>query len=126
MGWSIGYDDRWKRDIGYGVPAFCDHPGCNAEIDRGLAFVCCDSEPYGGERGCGLYFCPDHQHFTEKHSQLCARCLRGNRPFTPKEDHPEWINHKLTDESWEQWRNNNPTEVIALKASLVNEPTPST
>lgn len=27
MGWSIGYDDKWFRDIGYGVPAYCDHPG---------------------------------------------------------------------------------------------------
>src|SRR4051812_7048849 len=26
MGWSIGYDSNWQRDIGYGVPAFCDHP----------------------------------------------------------------------------------------------------
>ena len=35
MGWSLGYDGRWKRDIGYGVPAVCDFPGCNEEIDRG-------------------------------------------------------------------------------------------
>lgn len=40
MGWSIGFDSNWNRDIGYGVPAFCDHPGCTAEIDRGLAYVC--------------------------------------------------------------------------------------
>lgn len=37
MGWSIGFDTRWKRDIGYGVPAECDHPTCGAQIDRGLA-----------------------------------------------------------------------------------------
>ena len=36
MSWSIGYDDNWDRDIGYGVPAYCDHPGCNEEIDRGF------------------------------------------------------------------------------------------
>ena len=29
MGWSIGYDTNWKRDIGYGVPAKCDHPRCD-------------------------------------------------------------------------------------------------
>ncbi len=43
MGWSLGHDNRWGkfgRDIGYGVPAICDHPGCNAEIDRGLSYVC--------------------------------------------------------------------------------------
>ncbi len=26
MGWSIGYDKNLKRDIGYGVPATCEHP----------------------------------------------------------------------------------------------------
>ena len=30
MGWSIGYDEKWQRDIGYGVPAICDYPGCTA------------------------------------------------------------------------------------------------
>jgi hypothetical protein len=25
-------------------------------------------------------------------------------PFEPKPDTPEWINHKLTDESWAKWR----------------------
>ena len=39
MGWSIGYDDNWKRDIGYGVPAVCDHPGCNEKIDRYLNII---------------------------------------------------------------------------------------
>lgn len=119
MGWSVGYDTNWKRDIGYGVPAKCDHPGCEEEIDRGLSYVCADQEPYGGERGCGLYFCMEHQHSTEKHSNLCVRCLRGNQPFTPKQDVPEWINHKLTDESWQQWRDENPAEVAALSAKLV-------
>ena len=29
MGWAIGYDSNWGRDIGYGVIAYCDHPDCN-------------------------------------------------------------------------------------------------
>ncbi len=53
MGWSIGSDG--DRDIGYGVPAECDHPDCTAEIDRGLSYVC-GGDPYGGEYGCGLFF----------------------------------------------------------------------
>src|SRR5690606_23075125 len=53
MGWAVGYDSNWNRDIGYGVPTTCDHPGCNEKIDRGLSYVCGD-EPYGGEHGCGL------------------------------------------------------------------------
>ena len=62
MSWALGYDSQWMRDIGYGLPAYCDHPGCMAEIDRGLAYVC-GSEPYGGEHGCGLYFCDKHLRF---------------------------------------------------------------
>jgi hypothetical protein len=55
MSWALGFDGNWNRDIGYGVPSYCDHPKCSAKIDRGLAYVCCGQEPYGGD-GCGLYF----------------------------------------------------------------------
>ena len=89
MGWSIGYDSGWDRDIGYGVPAYCDHPDCNKKIDRGLAHVC-GGEPYGGDRGCGLYFCYAHLHMHK--TQLCERCFpRRKKPFAPKPDHPEWV-----------------------------------
>ena len=108
MSWSIGFDSRWNRDIGYGVPAYCDHPKCNAKIDRGLAYVCCNEEPYGGERGCGLYFCGLHL------GERCSRCRNYRSPFTPKSDHPDWIHHKLTDESWAEWRAENPDEVAAM------------
>ena len=107
MGWSIGYDENWKRDIGYGVPAVCDHPDCDAEIDRGLGYVC-GGEPYGGESGCGLYFCGSHL-FAK--GNLCVQCDTGEEPFPPKPDVAEWINHKLSDESWSQWRDENPEEV---------------
>jgi hypothetical protein len=101
MGWAIGYDSNWERDIGYGVPAYCDHPGCNREIDRGLAHVC-GKESYGGDRGCGLYFCDNHQCGP---LQLCPRCYpRRRKPFRPKPDHPDWIKHKMTDPSWARWR----------------------
>lgn len=119
MGWSIGYDDNHKRDIGYGVPAYCDHPDCNEEIDRGLSHVC-GSEPYGGQYGCGLYFCKEHLHFHEDDMEwidLCERCSEFKEPFTPKPDHPEWIEHKLTDESWEEWRNENPDFVEKHKTT---------
>lgn len=102
MSWAIGFDERWQRDIGYGVPAICDHPDCSTAIDRGLSYVC-GKEPYGGERGCGLYFCGSH--FTDDHRQLCARCYpRRRKPFTPKPDTLEWTFHKMTDKSWATWR----------------------
>lgn len=99
MGWSLGWDDNWQRDIGYGVPAYCDHPKCQKEIDHGLAYVC-GGEPYGGENGCGLFFCDEHGG-----GSLCPRCRSYKQPYKhPKPDHPDWIHHKATDPSWEEWR----------------------
>lgn len=121
MGWSIGFDTNWQRDIGYGVPAYCDHPGCYAVIDRGLSYVC-GGEPYGGDHGCGLYFCGHHlwikrvdvyvydqqrgQHFTpgKQSATLCWRCISELEPFDPTPDHEDWLRWKLTHESWAQWR----------------------
>lgn len=116
MGWSIGYDQHWQRDIGYGVPATCDHPDCNEEIDRGLGYVC-GGEPYGGEKGCGLFFCGKHLVCGTR--PLCERCRpRRKKPFAAKPDHPEWMNWKLSDESWEEWRQHNPEAVKAMRAAL--------
>ena len=103
MSWAVGFDTKWNRDIGYGVPAYCDQPGCMREIDRGLSYVC-GGEPYGGEQGCGLYFCGPHLHVTEQCSQVCWRCERGQLPFKPTPDHPTWLHHKATDPSWQEWR----------------------
>lgn len=115
MGWSIGYDTNWKRDIGYGVPAVCDHPGCDEPIDRGLGYVC-GGEPYGGDDGCGLYFCGKHGG-----GMRCIRCAGANvEPFDAKPDVAEWIAHKLMDKSWAKWRAENPGEVKTLKAALAS------
>jgi len=105
VSWSIGYDAHWGRDIGYGVPAWCDHPRCRREIDRGLSYVC-GGEPKGGDRGCGLYFCG--QHLSGRWGlgvgTRCSRCRHGKPPFAPKGDHPRWLHHKATDDSWAAWR----------------------
>ena len=93
MGWSVGYDNRWHRDIGYGVPSICDHPDCAKEINRGLSYVCANSEPYGGEDGGGLYFCEGHRGDICKHEGL-----------ETKPDTKEWNEHKLNDPSWAEWR----------------------
>jgi hypothetical protein len=114
VSWAIGYDGTWKRDIGYGVPAYCDSPRCTEVIDRGLGYVCCNQEPYGGERGCGLYFCSKHRVDS---LGRCTRCHNHRTPYAAKPDHPDWINWKLTDESWARWRSENPDEVAALRAS---------
>lgn len=127
MGWSIGFDTSWDRDIGYGVPAYCDHPKCNEDIDRGLAHVC-GGEPYGGDHGCGLYFCPKHLVYSERHGewfQACARCAvpedeggQQQPPFEPKSEHPRWMRHVIRDASWAQWRSENPAKVAAFRIAL--------
>lgn len=116
MGWQVGFDSRWNRDIGYGVPATCDFPGCGKDIDRGLAYVC-GGEPYGGEHGCGLYFCSLHTVVGGERQQ-CVRCANEQPPFEPTPDTAEWTEWKLTDESWGPWRDEHPAEVEAMKAAI--------
>ena len=112
MSWAIGYDDNWQRDIGYGVPAICDHPHCNRIIDRGLSYVCGNGMPHGGEDGCGLYFCHTHGG-----GRLCAHCTsQDGETFLPKADIPEWASHKLTHPSWSEWRAENPERVRRICA----------
>jgi hypothetical protein len=116
MGWSIGFDERGQRDVGYGVPAICDHPECSEGIDRGLSYVC-GGELYGGEHGCGLYFCSQHLFYSRiGMPQRCERCCDGGSPFDLKPDVREWIFHKLTDESWQRWRSEHPSDVARLVA----------
>lgn len=65
------------REAGYAVEAACDEPGCEAEIDRGLAYLC-GVEPGGSEDSCGDYFCEDHLFFLvggPAGGRRCNRCL---------------------------------------------------
>jgi len=107
MGWQIAFDWNWGRDIGYGVPAECDYPGCQAKIDRGLSWVC-GSEAYGGEHGCGLFFCDEHLRYGRAYgnecARMCTRCYHYRPPFAAKPDVKEWLDWKETDESWAEWR----------------------
>lgn len=119
MGWSVGYDATWNRDIGYGVPATCDHPGCTAQIDRGLGYVCGNGEIEGGDEGCGLFFCGAHGGGTL--CEVCADHQAGNdlRPFfKPSPDADVWVKHKLEHESWARWRDEHPDEVAAMRLQL--------
>lgn len=119
MGWSVGYDPSWHRDIGYGVPGECDQPNCHTEIDRGLAHVCGD-DVYGGEDGCGLFFCSGHLTYNQNGKQVCERCENGpaEKPFDPTPDVPMWNKWKLNHESWAEWRKENPQEVERLRSLL--------
>jgi len=116
MGWAVG--EVGGRHIGYGVPAICDHPGCGAEIDRGLAYAC------GGGvvedlPNCGLFFCSEHMFYKENGDDqgwVCERCLNDRDPFDPTPDTAEWAAHITSDESWAEWREENPERAAAYAA----------
>lgn len=111
MGWSYGLVGG--RDVGYGVPAYCDHPDCNTEIDRGLGYICGYQQIGGGEEGCGNFFCSVHGGGT-----LCQRCAEGKDAFPEKADHPKWLRWKLRDSSWADWRRQNAEAVEAIRTAL--------
>ncbi len=87
MGWSNCGHDSNGRPIGYRHEATCDHPGCNAPIDRGLAYAC--GGMHGeGEHYCEGYFCSDHMWHIEVEDcgiQVCRECLEahGDPEVTP-------------------------------------------
>lgn len=81
MGWGNCGTDSNDRPIGYNHAATCDHPGCEAAIDRGLAYAC------GGMHGqndgdCEGYFCYKHLRSVEDPCKrlhiprLCLKCER--------------------------------------------------
>lgn len=49
--------------------------------------------------------------------EVCERCDKRKSPFPYKPEHPEWVEHLLTDESWAEWRKKNPEEVELLAPS---------
>ncbi len=80
MGWADCGKDSNGRPIGYAFPATCDHPGCKAKIDRGLAYAC------GGMHGeqstddiwcCEGYFCEKHLTDSDKTRYfVCEACAK--------------------------------------------------
>jgi|GEM_PF-1216247 len=68
MGWGNCGTDSKGRPIGYVHAATCDHPGCETEIDRGLAYACGGMHGTNGAAGddlfetvcCEGYFCNKH------------------------------------------------------------------
>ena len=79
MGWADCGKDSNGRPIGYAFEATCDYPGCDKQIDRGLAYAC---GPMHGENGydCEKYFCEEHLHSVEtidgECEGICAECLK--------------------------------------------------
>lgn len=82
MGWGDCGTDSNGRPIGYVFPATCDHPGCTAEIDRGLSYACGDMHG-DDEISCERYFCSEHRrHYIEdsetgRDVSVCEDCARA-------------------------------------------------
>lgn len=118
MGYAV-YEDETARELGvtrwagYGVPGVCDDPECDTEIGRGMGYRCErryieDADVQEREvEGCGLHFCEEH---------LSTGCSEEHATYTPTPDTPEWERHMLTDDSWEQWRTDNPGLVALMQA----------
>lgn len=68
MGWQFCGENRHGQQIGYGVGAICDEPGCRTWIDRGLGYLCGDM--HDDARTCAMYYCAAHRVT----SRRCARC----------------------------------------------------
>jgi len=111
----------------------------SAIIDRGLSYKCEEHGEYelrlNGEQidysrfhdeddaeevwveneGCGLYFCSDHEGESAAHDKIASG----------KPDSIEWLRHMLTDDSWSDWRNENPGEAAAAQ-KRVEDAAPAT
>lgn len=107
MGWAVGWDGDHGRYRGYGVPAYCDAKGCQVEVDRGLGYVC------EGD-ACGCYDEDDLSVTTF----VCGEHACADVDWSDVPEHPDWINHLLTDESWHLWRTEHPEQVKAYRQQL--------
>lgn len=93
MGWSHCGTDSEGREIGYGIEAMCDEPGCDAEIDRGLAYAC--GGMHGSPPGCEGYFCPEHLVLGVD-AYLCERCKEKEMAEPLTSDELERIREQVT------------------------------
>ena len=147
MSWCIGFSKEQNRDVGYGVPAICDHPGCSNAINRGIGYLCC--EDISHVASCQGYFCEDHRHnytlgdeledmepeeleeleelgvnIDDPETQLRIAegdIIRCHHQAIERKESAVWLEHCLTDDSWETWRNQNPAMVTAYQKALENK-----
>lgn len=143
MGYAVYFSSKNNRWQGYGVTAYCDHPDCKETIDRGMGYVCCGNQEHSNS--CGGFYCAKHESLCQlitedefedfeddevqeqlEHYGLAEMPLFDedgyfyhcqHKPIEAKE-HPDWIKHVENDESWEEWRNNNPKALSLMKSQL--------
>lgn len=101
MGWANCGTDSIGRPIGYAHEATCDHPGCAAEIHRGLAFACGDMHG-DDEVSCEKYFCDEHlsswalqPYAGGRVVRVCADCAAALKEASWVYDEEEGYLHQL-------------------------------
>jgi hypothetical protein len=109
MGYSVYWaNGRWQ---GYGVPAYCDYPGCKEKIDRGMGWQH-----------------KEEKEFSDPYTFCCSKhCHEPLESFyvDTEIEHPEWLKHILTDDSWKQWRDEKPEIVERYRKILETMEDPS-
>jgi hypothetical protein len=72
---GYGFYFAGGRPAGYYVIATCDKRGCNAEIDRGLGWLCGDDPgyPFENGHGCQMYFCGKHEGWIDDDGRCSHR-----------------------------------------------------
>ena len=72
---GYGFYTIQGKECGYYVIATCEEPGCEVQIDRGLAFACGDN-PGAFDDHCAGYFCSEHLFYGGNawNGQRCGRC----------------------------------------------------
>lgn len=108
MGYGVGF--RGGRWIGYAVPAECDWPDCHEMIHHGMGHQCDkhytdeDGEEIEDE-GCDLYFCGEHLYGLHDDIQQ-------------KPDSPRWLWWIVNEDSWAQWRKENPETLKSYQEEI--------
>lgn len=126
MGYGLYFSDKNNRFQGYNMHAYCDHPGCKNEIDRGMGYACCDNPEHTAS--CGGFYCEEHKHqlvYQDELEDMSDEDLKRlgidsreeqahdeddgiicctHKPIEKDKEHPTWLKHVLTDETWQEWR----------------------
>jgi hypothetical protein len=101
MGYAVYFVSDTYRWQGYAVPGVCDVVGCEEVINLGLGYKCDGDD-------CWLCFCGEHN---DGHDD-------GHDEILPKLNVQEWIDWMLADESWAQWREENPRRVELMRGLI--------
>lgn len=106
----MGYGTYWEngRWQGNGVPAYCDYPGCNEVIHRGLAY----QHEEDNEGMTPNIFC------CKKHKRELLDSFYSRVDYS--RECQDWLAWITSDVSWSQWRKENP-DIVKRYKSLLKE-----